>query len=78
MARPTTIRSKQVGNKLAMVTSVLNPFSVWFQLYDTEWTGKENGPFFLIREDEFEAELEATAMFEAWVKESELLVAAGD
>jgi len=76
MARPTTIISEVIGNKLGTVVTVLNPWSVWFQLYDLN----ENGtlPGFMMREKEYETELDATAMFEAWKKEAKLLVAAGD
>jgi len=75
--RPTTIRSKRVGNKMATVVSVLNqPFTVWFQLY--ELGDSLDLPGFIVREVRFYTELDAVAMFEAWAKETELLVAAGD
>ena len=74
---PTTIRSAMIGNKLGTVVSVMNPgFEVWFQLYQVN--DAKGGPFMMIREDKFDTELDATAMFAAWVTESALLAAAGD
>lgn len=75
--RPTTIRSRRIGNKMATVVSILNePFAVWFQLY--QLGDSLDLPGFMIREDRYDNELDAVAMFEAWAKEAKLLVAAGD
>lgn len=75
--RPTTIRSKRIGHYLGTVVSVLNePFAVWFQLYHLG--DSLDLPGFMVREDRYDNELDAVAMFEAWEKEAELLVAAGD
>jgi len=79
--RPTTIRSKAVSKYFATVVSVMegDKFEVWFQIYLVLSKGRtEGGPFVMVREDKFDTELDATAMFEAWVKESKLLVAVGD
>lgn len=78
MSRPTTIRSALIGNKLGTVVTILNPFSVWFQLYDIGFNGNKDGPYAMIREDEFDCELDAVALFGAWKKEAELLHAVGD
>lgn len=77
--RPTTIRSKQVGHYLGTVVSILNePFAVWFQLYDLGGGIEPKLPGYIVREDRYDNELDAVAFFEAWAKEADLLVAAGD
>lgn len=72
--RPTTIRSRVIGNKMATVVSVIGGgrgFAVWFQLY---YLGDSlDLPGFMVSEVEYDNELDATSLFDAWVKEAELL-----
>ena len=73
---PTLLEHGQIGNKLAIAVSVSSRdgHRAYFQLYHIN----PNGSRLLMREESFGSDYEAEKLFDAWKKEAELLVAAGD